>query len=198
MQQLHFPLHFAFKILTPSNDFSVFDSRGGEIAYTRQKIFKLQEEVEIFRDTSRQERLFTITADRIIDFNACYTVRDGSGTVLGSIKRDGIRSLWKTRYTVADSDGRTRYTIREHNPWTAVLDGLLGEIPVLGLLTGYFFNPSYGVFDHRDTQCYLLEKQASFWERRFRLAQTARTSDDDDVLILNAVIMLMLLERNDG
>ena len=52
MLPISFPLDFKFKIFTPSNDFSVFDSQGNEIAYTRQKIFKIKEAIEIFRDKS--------------------------------------------------------------------------------------------------------------------------------------------------
>ena len=58
---------FHFKIFTPSNDFSMVDARGREVAYTRQKIFKLKEAVEIFSDTTRRTRLYRIQADRIID-----------------------------------------------------------------------------------------------------------------------------------
>ena len=63
MQNLRFPLNFTFKIFTPSNDFTVFDAQGEEVAYTRQKIFKIKESIEIFRNGSRNETLYTIDAD---------------------------------------------------------------------------------------------------------------------------------------
>ena len=103
MQNLRFPLNFTFKIFTPSNDFTVFDAQGEEVAYTRQKIFKIKESIEIFRNSSRNERLYTIDADRIIDFNANYTVRDAAGRTVGSVKRSGMKSLWKTSYTLSDA-----------------------------------------------------------------------------------------------
>lgn len=93
MQNIQFPLDFKFKIFTPSNDFSVFDAQGKEIAYTRQKIFKIKEGIEIFRDDTRKERLYQINADRIIDFNAAYTITAENGSKLGSIRRAGVRSL---------------------------------------------------------------------------------------------------------
>ena len=62
MQNMQLPLHFHFKIFTPSNDFSVVDARGREVAYTRQKIFKLKEAVEIFSDATRRMRLYRIQA----------------------------------------------------------------------------------------------------------------------------------------
>ncbi|WP_107879616.1 LURP-one-related/scramblase family protein [Neisseria animaloris] len=198
MQNLQFPLNFTFKIFTPSNDFTVFDAQGREVAYTRQKIFKIKESIEIFRDGSRNERLYTIDADRIIDFNANYTVRDAAGRIIGSIKRSGMKSLWKTSYTLSDAAGSPRYTLHEENPWVAVLDGIVGEIPILGMLTGYFLNPTYTIATPDGHETYLLKKNASFFERKFSLEKTAQAPAEDDVLVLNAAMLLMLLERRDG
>ncbi|OSI17459.1 hypothetical protein BWD09_05580 [Neisseria dentiae] len=198
MQNLHFPLNFTFKILTPSNDFSVLNAQGETVAYTRQKIFKIKESIEIFRNSSRSERLYTIKADRIIDFNANYTVRNAQDQVIGQIKRSGMKSLWQTSFTIMDAQGQTLYTMREKNPWVAVLDGIVGEIPVIGMLTGYFFNPGYGVTAPDGREVFLLRKQPSFFERKFSLEKTGPASAEDDVLVLNAAMMLMLLERGDG
>ncbi|MDO5059277.1 MAG: hypothetical protein Q4D82_04975 [Neisseria sp.] len=193
-----FPLHFSFKILTPSNDFSVYDRENREIAYTRQRFFKIRERIDIYRDRSRKEKLFDIQADRIIDFNAEYTVRDAADNVLGKIKRAGMKSLWKTSYTVLDTAGRPLYTVQENNPWIAVLDGLVSDILVIGWLSGLFLNPSYGVRDTAGREIYLLKKEPSLLERKFSLHKKGGAEEGDDVLVLNAVMMLMLLERNDG
>lgn len=198
MLPLDFPLSFTFKILTPSNDFSVLDAQGRTVAYTRQKIFKIKEAVEIFRDSSRKELLYTIRADRIIDFNAVYTVADAAGNIIGKIRRSGMKSLWKTSFTLLDADGQTRYTLQESNPWIAVADGLIGEIPLLGLLSGYFLNPSYTVRTPEGREAFRLRKQPSFFERKFRLDKTGEAPEADGILVLHAAMMLMLLERGDG
>lgn len=198
MENIRFPLNFSFKIFTPSNDFSVIDAGGHEIAYTRQKIFKIKESVQIFRNSSRNELLFTVKADRIIDFNASYTVRDAAENVLGSIKRSGVKSLWKTSYTVHDAAGRQLYSLQEKNPWIAVLDGLLSEVPIVGTLSGYLFNPSYSVTDGSGGEVFTLKKEPSFFERKFSLHKNGGASSADDILVLNAAMMLMLLERGDG
>lgn len=196
MQNLKFPLDFKFKIFTPSNDFSVFDADGSEVAYTRQKIFKIKEGIEIFQDASRKQRLYQINADRILDFNANYRITDGSGTVLGSVRRKGMRSLWRTHYQVYCADGQKLYDIREKNPWVAVLDGLVGDLPVIGWFTGYFFNPAYGITDLSGQEAYLLKKMPSFMERRFQMEKQGRAGHDE--LAVLSAMMLMLLERSDG
>lgn len=196
MQQMKLPLQFHFKIFTPSNDFSVLDADGREVAYTRQKIFKLKEEVEIFSDASRRERLYRIRADRIIDFNACYRIVDEQGAELGSVRRDGMRSLWRTRYQIYDADNRLLYRVQEKNPWIAVLDGLVREIPVIGAFSGYFLNPSYLITDEAEQQVYLLKKEPSWLERRFSLQKTGTAAHDE--LVTLSLMMLMLMERKDG
>ena len=196
MLPISFPLDFKFKIFTPSNDFSVFDSQGNEIAYTRQKIFKIKEAIEIFRDSSRQERLYQIRADRIIDFNACYQISNEQGVNLGSVRRSGIRSLWRTHYEIFDANNQKLYDISEANPWIAVVDGLLGEILIVGFFTGYFLNPSYTIADDNNTQDYILHKTPSLMERRFRLEKTSHANHDE--LVTLSCMMLMLLERTKG
>ena len=92
------------------------------MAYTRQKLFKLKEAVEIFSDASRRTRLYRIQADRIIDFNACYRIVNENGEELGSIRRNGMRSLWRISYQIYDAGNRLLYEVREKNPWLAFWD----------------------------------------------------------------------------
>lgn len=196
MQNIQFPLDFKFKIFTPSNDFSVFDQQGNEIAYTRQKIFKLKEGIEIFRDSSRKERLYQINADRIIDFNAAYNISAENGEKLGSVRRAGMRSLWRTHYQIFDAQGNKLYDLKEDNPWIAVVDGLIGQVPILGMFTGYFLNPTYNVTNAQDEKIFELKKTPSLMERRFSLNKQAASQHEQ--LVTLSCMMLMLLERSDG
>ena len=115
MNNLNYPLHFLFKIFTPSNDFTVTDNGGQEIAYTRQKIFRIKEAVEVYGNSRREQVRYTLKADRIIDFNAVYTLRDAAGQTIGKLKREGMRSLWRTSYTLLDAAlPAQRFTVSLH------------------------------------------------------------------------------------
>ena len=48
MQEITFPLNFKFKITTFSNDFTATNANGQIIAYVKQKMFKLKEDVLIY------------------------------------------------------------------------------------------------------------------------------------------------------
>lgn len=95
-----------------------------------------------------------------------------------------------------DANGTHIYDIREANPWIAVVDGLLGEIPVLGMFTGYFLNPSYLITNMQDETVFELKKTPSLMERRFGLEKQAQSEHDE--LVTLSCMMLMLLERSDG
>ena len=41
------------------------------------------------------------------------------------------------------ADGTTEFSVSEKSVFTRFLDGLFGEIPIIGFLTGYVANPSY-------------------------------------------------------
>lgn len=194
-----FPLSFVFKIHTPSNDFSVYGAHGRETAYTRQKMFRLAEQIEVFRNSMRDSLLYRISAGRIIDFNACYRIMsvEGEGGIeIGSVRRKGIRSLWRISYRIYGGDGTLLYSVSERNPWTAVLDSLFSVIPFAGWLSGYVFNPAYIVRDTEGNECYLLQKEKSLLERRFTLKKTARGEHDE--LVTAALMVLMLLDRTNA
>src|SRR3990170_2627107 len=110
---------------------SVTDAAGQQIFYVKQKLFKLKEAVNVFADAAQTRKLYTINADRILDFSAQYHFSDSNGAKLGSVKRDGMRSLWRARYNVLNGSA-PGLTIREENPWIRVVDGVLNQIPLVG------------------------------------------------------------------
>ncbi len=191
---MNFPLSMTFKVAAFAPQIYVQDANGNNICYVRQKLLKLRENISIFKDESKSEIISEIHADRIIDFSATYRFLDATGVEYGSVKRKGMRSLWKTHYEVFEQG--LSYTIREGNPWTKVIDALLGEVPILGMFTGYFFNPHYDVTDNNGMLCYTLKKEPSFFGRKFTLTKQQETGDD--LLTVMSLIMMTLLERRRG
>lgn len=76
LKNLNYPLDFKFKITTFSSDFNITDKNGNYVAYVRQKIFKLKDDVIVFNDESKSQELFRIKANQWIDFNASYSITD--------------------------------------------------------------------------------------------------------------------------
>ncbi|MFN8517379.1 MAG: hypothetical protein U0841_33395 [Chloroflexia bacterium] len=66
-----------------------------------------------------------------------------------------MRSIWKANYPISDPGGNDLGVIHEENAWVKVMDALLGEVPVLGIFSGYLFNPAYLVDVRGQTALYL-------------------------------------------
>src|SRR6185295_9715975 len=129
---MNYPVDLTFKLLALASQIYVRDANGNLLGYVKQKLLKLKEDINVFTDESQTHVIYNIKADRVIDFSARYTFRDGAGNVLGSIKRQGMRSLWKANYEISDASDNHVMNINEENGWVKVVDALAGEVPVLG------------------------------------------------------------------
>ncbi len=192
-----YPLDLSFKIFTIGTRVGVVDAHGRQVAYVRKKKFKLREDVMVYRDEGQREALFRLKADRILDFGASYAVTAPDGRILGHVRRQGVRSFWKSAYGIVNAGGREVGGIREENPWIKVADGLLEMIPFGDVLGGLFFNPAYRI-DLRDDTVLRLRKQRALLESRFRLEKLGDFSEAEEDLLLASVVMMLLLERDRG
>jgi hypothetical protein len=82
---------------------------GRLLAYSRQKAFKLREDIRVFADEAQTVELLHIQADRIVDFSAAYTVIDSqTGEHVGSLRRKGWSSLFRDSWELLDPEGNVR------------------------------------------------------------------------------------------
>ena len=199
---MRFPLTLQFKILALAPQITVRDADGIELFYVHQKLFKLKEQIKVYRDSSKREPVYGIAADRVLDFSAAYAFTEPSGRQIGAVKRRGMKSLWRAHYDVTDATGRPALTIEEENPAVKLLDGLLGEIPIVGMATGYFLHPRYAVADATTGQPVLrVTKTRSLVEARFAVAAepgAAPLGGELETAAVLAILTMALLERSRG
>ena len=195
---MNYPIDFSFKILAIASQIYIRDANGGLIGYVKQKLFKLKEDINVFADENQTQLIFNIKADRVLDFSAKYNFTDARGNFLGSIKRRGMRSIFKANYEIYDSSDRQVMVIHEENGWIKVVDSLIGEIPVLGIFTGYFFNPSYVVTRMNEAPIARLVKQPAFLEGKFQMSKLAELNSDEENRVLLGLLTMTLLERTRG
>lgn len=198
MQNLQFPIRFVFKITTLANDFTAIDASGKIVAFVRQKMFKLKEDIVIYSDETKSKVNYRIKADRWLDFSAAYSFYDENEKEFGKIARKGWRSIWKAEYHIIDELSNLQYTVKEDNAWVKVADNVLGQIPLIGMFTGYFFNPSYSVTDKKGNTIIQLKKEASFFGRKFQVNKIGKLDSDDDDRVMLGLMMMILLERRRG
>ena len=195
---INFPLDLRFKLVALSGQISVTDATGQLICYVKQKAFKLKEAVTVFADAAQTRALYTVAADRVLDISAQYHIRDVAGAPIGTVQRRGMRSIWRAHYEIL-RDGAPAFVMQEENPWIKVIDGVLEDIPLVGMLTGYILHPAYRATRAGSGEAVLRAvKQPALFEGRYKVDRIGALDDDEERLIVLGVLMLLLLERSRG
>jgi len=189
----NYPLNLSFKIVALNPQIKITDASGQTVLYVKQKALALKEAVKVFADERQQAELYDIKANKIIDFSAQYNITTFAGSPVGTVKREGMKSLWKATYNVLDNSGVQVGLIHEESPWIKVLDGLLSDVPFVGM----FINPAYLVDLQGQTVLYL-KKQPAWLEGKFTLTRRGQFSEAEEALLLPSIIMMLLLERMRG
>lgn len=194
---MDYPLSLTFKIIALSPQMAVTDAADRLVFYVKQKAFKLREQVTVFADREQTRPVAHIRADRILDISATYGFEDAQGKRFGAVKRAGVKSIWRAQYEVMRGD-TTLFTIREDNAFVKFMDGLLYQIPVVGLLSGYLFHPAYTVSRPDGTRVLHVRKQAAMWEGRFTIDRVSDIAPDEEALTTLSILMMVMLERARG
>jgi hypothetical protein len=137
-------------------------------------------------------------ANKIIDIGATYAISDADGRSIGALRQRGLRTFWKATYDIIDDAGSAIGIVHEQNPWVKVIDGLIGEIPLVGFVIQQWINPTYLIDGVEGTTYLRLRKRPSLIERRFLLEQESPLPSRLEQLALPAVLMVVLLERGRG
>lgn len=197
MSKFNYPLHFQFRIGTLANDFVAKDAAGHTICYVREKIFAWRDQISIYSDESKMELLYELRSNKLIDFQQTYTITNQSGRVVGKVRRKTLRSLWKSTFRLMDSQDYHDHTVQEKNAWTKFMDGLFGEIPIIGILSGYVFNPAYVLSNNEGEVLFELKKEPSFFGRKFTVHKLTEEAVDEERFVLSLMLMV-LIERSNG
>ena len=194
----NYPIELNFKKIALARQAMLTDSKGNSIAYARQKVLKLKEELEVFEDKTKAKRICTIKANKVIDFSAAYYFYTENEQCFGSVQRKGLLSIWKATYLVDDSSGNQYATIKEENPFAKLVDSLLGGLPFVGFVCNYIFNSSYIAKSKDGTELFRLTKVPSFWGALFKIDKLAEVTPDEEIRCMMSLLMMIFLEKSRG
>lgn len=104
------------------------DLEGRCVAYSKQKRFRLKEDIMLFTDKSCTVPLLQIKARSIMDLAATYDIIDAqTGITLGSAKRNFMKSILKDTWTIKDASGNPYAQLIEDS--NAILRRFIPWIP---------------------------------------------------------------------
>lgn len=102
--------------------FRIYDQSERLVAYSRQKMFKLREDIRVYADEAQSQEVLYIQARQILDFSAAYDVRDSlTGQLVGTLRRRGLQSMLRDQWDVLGPEGQLIGTMLEDNMALAIL-----------------------------------------------------------------------------
>lgn len=114
------------QVLALTGTFRIYSPTEELLFYSRQKMFRLKEDIRVFSDEASTRQVLQINARQIIDFSATYDVVDvTTGIQVGSIQRKGWRSLARDEWHFLSPSGAPIAMMQEDNLQRALLRRLI-------------------------------------------------------------------------
>lgn len=109
--------------------FHIYDENWNLLMFSKQKAFKLKEDIRVFSDETMTKELLTVKARQVIDFGATYDVTDATtGEVVGSWRRKGWASLIRDSWLCFDAQGRETGKMQEDSTALALVRRFLSNL----------------------------------------------------------------------
>ncbi|MGE3802956.1 MAG: hypothetical protein AB7H80_18210 [Candidatus Kapaibacterium sp.] len=109
--------------------FHIFGPDGELVFYSKQKAFKIREDIRLYTDESMTEEILWIQARNIIDFAAAYDVFDSvNNEKVGALRRKGWGSMFRDHWIIMDADDNEVGQILEDSGMMAFLRRFLSNL----------------------------------------------------------------------
>lgn len=94
--------------------FHIYGPNGELVFYSKQKAFRLKEDIRLYADENATEEVLTIQARSWLDFAAAYDVVDAqTGEKVGGMKRRGFKSMVRDEWIIMDANDNDVGLIQE-------------------------------------------------------------------------------------
>ena len=112
------------------NEFRVFDPAGSQVLFSKQKAFKLREDIRVWSGDDMQTEVLWIHGRQIVDFSAAYDVIDSTtGQKVGAFKRKGLKSVVRDEWILMDANDQEIGLFQEDSVGMAILRRFINIIP---------------------------------------------------------------------
>lgn len=102
--------------------FHVYNTMGELILFSKQKAFKLKEDIRVFADESMSTERLVIKARQIVDFSAAYDVVDQTeNRKIGTLRRKGWKSIVRDSWEFLSEDDQPIAVLTEDSMLMSLL-----------------------------------------------------------------------------
>lgn len=125
------------KINLLTNQYFIYNNESKDavnlVAFVQQKRLAMREKITFYKDTSKQEIIFTVKAREAIDLGAKYDVISEDDNTLGVIQKAFKSSLLRSTWHVLDSTEKNPImVIQERSQPIAIIRRFWGFVPIIG------------------------------------------------------------------
>lgn len=187
---MQFPLELRYKTTELEPQISVTDATGKMVLTMHHAPSETGSEVFVYGNPERSAPSYTISPDWILDFSAQYHFSDDAGQLVGSVRREGERSLWRTRFEIMNGEP-PNMEIREENSFAKFMDAIMGEIPLVGAVIPRLV---YLVRSEDGETLVRIEKQPRLFENLFKIEKQVDMDGSDETRVLLSLLIMFLAE----
>jgi len=187
---MQYPLELRYKTTELEPQISLTDATGKIVLTMNHTPSETGSEVLVYGDLERSAPIFTISPDWILDFSAQYHFSDGAGQLLGSVRREGERSLWRTRFEIMNGEP-PNLEIREENSFAKFMDAIMGEIPIVGAVIPRLV---YLVRSEDGETLVRIEKQPRLFGSLFKIEKQVEMDGSEETRVLLSLLIMFLTE----
>lgn len=192
------------KITALVNRYSVYSvledgSKGNLGVFVEQKRFAFKESVRFFKDSTKQELLFTFKAEKVMDIHGKFLVKDPNDALIGYFKKEFAKSLTNSTWSIYDHNDVLKLSVNESNRLVAVLRRFAGWIPIVGELVDavmIFVKYHFSFYGTDNTEVGKYEKTTLFRDHYvFSMSDEAYSAHDWRVFVSMAIALDALQAR---
>ncbi len=98
--------HIKYHVLSLTNKSTIKDENDDIIGFSKQKLFKIKDEIRVYKTEEMKEEVFRIKQKNIVDINANYEIIDSVyDSTLGYLKKKLLESVGRNKYVFLGPNG---------------------------------------------------------------------------------------------
>jgi uncharacterized protein YxjI len=168
--------------------FHIYDPQGNVVGFCKQKALKLKEDIRIYTDESCSREWLVIRARSMLDFGATYDVTLPDGTVVGSLRRKGLKSTFlRDSWMVFDAENRQVANLQEQGGFMTIARRYIDYVSL-------FFPQRFNLDRMDGTTVARFRQHFNLFVYRLSIAVEKDDAELDDLVILAAGCLICAIE----
>ena len=165
------------------------DNKDVLIGYSEQKALKIKEDIRVFSDKSKSNKILNIKQRNVIDTLGRFDFTDpNTGGSLGGIRRNWGKSWFRDSYSIYGPDDQVYGEVEEDSLMNAMLRRL---VPFLG---SYYFCPDFSMNVQGQPSITFESYESLFFGRQTLEVQIPDENQLDRRVILGAAMIIIAIE----